>query len=140
MSITIKTVIIIISILILIGTAFTIGVYCSTYPFANNEMEEKDKYRESDYVKNYCKGEIEYVLPDRTRVDCLTEEYAIEFEWAKKWAESVGQSLYYAKMTNKRPAVAIIIKSPKDKKYIERIKKTDSNITIFEIKSKDYNE
>ena len=95
---------------------------------------------ESDYVNMYCDGKIEYILPDRTRVDCLTDEYAIEYDWAKKWAESIGQALYYSKMTGKKPAVAIIIKNPYEKVYIERIKKADSNIKIFEIKSEDYSE
>jgi hypothetical protein len=38
---------------------------------------------ESDYVEYYCQqwhGQIEYRLPDRTRVDCLTETQAIEFD------------------------------------------------------------
>ena len=114
-------------------------VYCSTYPFKTADFDEEQiKLKEADYVKAYCKGQVEYRLPDKTRVDCLTEEYAIEFDWAKKWAESIGQSLYYAKMTDKKPAVAIIVKSPKDKKYIERIKAVDKSIKIFEIKAKDY--
>lgn len=37
---------------------------------------------------------MEYVLPDRTRVDCLTDEYAIEIEFAENWAESIGQAMY----------------------------------------------
>ena len=28
-------------------------------------------------------------------------------DFAKKWAESIGQALYYSKMTGKAPAVAI---------------------------------
>ena len=83
-------------------------------------------------------GIEEYKLCDKTRVDCLTEEYAIEFDWAKKWAECVGQCLYYAKLTGKKPAAAIIIDSKNDKKYIERIKTIDKEIKIFEIKSLNY--
>lgn len=113
-------------------------VYCSTYPFKDAEFQQKEKYREADYVNAYCKGEIEYRLPDKTRVDCLTDEYAIEFDWSKKWAESIGQSLYYAKITGKKPAVALIVKSPNDNKYVERIKTVDKNITVFVIKAKDY--
>ena len=89
------------------------------------------KMLEKDYVNMYCNGETEYVLPDKTRVDCLTEEYAIEFDYAKKWAESIGQSLYYSKMTDKKPAVAIIVKKPSDKKYIRRILKAEPGITVF---------
>ena len=97
-----------------------------------------EKLKEADYVNLHCKGNIEYKLPDKTRVDCLTDEFAIEYDWAKKWAESIGQSLYYAKMTGKKPAVAIIIKSLDDYKYIERIKMVDKDIEIFIIKSVDY--
>ena len=91
------------------------------------------KMTEKDYVNKYCTGIIEYTLPDKTRIDCLTEEYAIEFDYAKKWAESIGQSLYYAKKTGKKPAVAIITDGEKDYKYINRIKEADERITIFEI-------
>ncbi len=128
-------VIIILSILLI-----TAVVYCSTYPFREPVFQEQEKYHEKDYVDAYCKGITEYVLPDRTRVDCLTDEYAIEFDWGKKWAESIGQSLYYAKMTGKKPGVAIIIKSPREQRYIERIKAVDKNIEIFVIKARDYSE
>lgn len=96
--------------------------------------------KEGDYVNLYCKGIIEYQLPDRTRVDCLTDEYAIEYDWAKKWAESIGQSMYYSKMTGKKPAVAIIIKNPYERIYIERIKKANPDIKVFEIKAENYTE
>ena len=85
---------------------------------------------------NYCKGEIEYVLPDRTRVDCLTEEYAIEFDRAKNWAQGVGQAQYYAQMTGKKPAIALIMSSPKDKRFIKRIKKANKDIVIFMINAR----
>lgn len=112
---------------------------CSTYPFKQPpEFEQKTHYKEADYVNAYCKGITEYELPDRTRVDCLTDDYAIEFDYAKKWAESIGQSLYYAKMTGKKPAVAIIVKKPTDRHYIERIRKVDKDIRIFVIKAQDY--
>ncbi len=93
---------------------------------------------EKDYVNKYCNGEVEYILPDKTRIDCLTDEYAIEFDYAKKWAESVGQSLYYAKKTGKKPAVAIILNKESDRKYIQRINDVDKDITIFEIYTNDF--
>ena len=43
---------------------------------------------EKDYQREYCKGIMEFRLPDRTRVDCLTEDHAIEFDFGKKWAEA----------------------------------------------------
>lgn len=48
---------------------------------------------EKDYQRWWCEkhgGELEYRLPDNTRIDCLTNEYAVEVEYALKWAESIG--------------------------------------------------
>ena len=82
------------------------------------------KYHEKHYQTQLCNklgGEMEVVLKDRTRVDCLTNEYAIEVDFAKKWAESIGQSLYYAHMTGKKPAVGLIMNDGKDKRYLKRL-------------------
>jgi hypothetical protein len=82
------------------------------------------KYNERHYQTILCDeldGKMEYVLKDNTRVDCLTNEYAIEVDFAKKWAESIGQSLYYAYMTEKKPAVALIMDENKDERYFKRL-------------------
>ena len=50
-----------------------------------------------------------------------------------KWAESIGQALYYAKMTGLKPAVAIIMRKPTDEEYIKRIQLVNENLTIFRI-------
>ena len=82
-------------------------------------------YLEKDYQKFWCsshQGQIEYKLPDSSRIDCLTSEYAIEFDFASKWAESVGQSLYYAQCTHKKPAIVLIMENPnKDSRYLKRL-------------------
>jgi len=81
-------------------------------------------------------GIKEYTLQDRTRIDCLTSTYAIEVDFANKWAESIGQSLYYGLMTNKRPGVLLIMeKKRKDIKYLKRLKKVSEiqNIRIWTI-------
>jgi hypothetical protein len=74
-------------------------------------------------------GKIEFVLPDRTRVDCLTDEYAIEVDWAKKWAEGVGQSLFYAQMTKKKPAIGLIV-GEKDGRYLKRLRSISEKLGI----------
>ena len=68
-------------------------------------------------------------------MDCLTKDYAIEFDFAKKWAESIGQSLYYSKLTGKKPAVVLILSSPTDYKYVKRIERLENDIQIFLIKA-----
>ena len=101
---------------------------------------QNEKY----YQKIWCrenKGITEYILPDKTRVDCLTKNYAVEFDFASKWAESVGQSLYYAKMTSKKPAIVLIMESNDDEKYYNRAEllAKNYNITLFKMKSDNYN-
>ena len=93
---------------------------------------------ESYYVNQWCTsdfGRKEAILWDMTRVDCLTKDYAIEFDFAKKWAESIGQSLYYSKMTGKKPAVTLILTNLTDYKYVKRIERLDHGIKIFLIKA-----
>jgi hypothetical protein len=82
-------------------------------------------------------GVIEYALEDRTRVDCLTDEYAVEVDFAAKWA--VGQALYYGLATGRKPAVLLIIERPADKKHLERIKAVSekTGITVWTISTED---
>lgn len=82
-------------------------------------------HKEKVYQEHFCKqlgGITEYRLKDQTRVDCLVDEYAIEVDFAAKWAESIGQSLYYASQTSRKPAVLLIIEDDeKDMKYLRRL-------------------
>lgn len=131
---TIKYLIFIVLSVLMMFSVSELGNIDSSSARIHNEKSLKEK----DYVNLYCNGIKEYILPDKTRIDCLTDEYAIEFDYAKKWAESIGQSLYYSKKTGKKPAVAIITSGPSDLKYIERIKEVDKDITIFEIPANEY--
>lgn len=63
-------------------------------------------------------------LEDGTRVDCLTENYAVEFDFAPKWAEGLGQALHYSDLTGKRPAVVLIIEHPNDWKHFKKLKRS----------------
>lgn len=101
-------------------------------------------HKEKEYQNVWCaqhNGEIEYVLDDKTRVDCLTDDYAIEFDFAYKWAEAVGQALYYAAKTSKKPGIVIIIEkdNDKDKRNLKRLEiLTDKyNIKLWTITPSD---
>lgn len=87
--------------------------------------------RESYYVDEWChgKGATEYVLPDRTRVDCLTENFAIEFDWGYNWAESIGQSLYYGIMTERTPAVVLLLRDGEER-FITRFETASQGLGI----------
>jgi hypothetical protein len=61
-------------------------------------------------------GKTEVFL-DGGRADVVTETYAIEVEFAKKWKESVGQALFYAQRTNKKAGIVLVMQSLADSKY-----------------------
>ena len=64
---------------------------------------------------------MEYVLPDKTRCDCITLTHAIEVDFAVKWAEAIGQALHYAAHTGKRAGIVLILEGKKDHKYLIRL-------------------
>lgn len=79
---------------------------------------------EATHAARWChqhRGQLEYVLPDRTRVDCLTATHAVEVEWAAKWYQAVGQSLHYAAMTGLRPGIVLLIQGDADNRYLARL-------------------
>jgi hypothetical protein len=100
------------------------------------------RFKEKDYQNAWCaemRGKAEVILDDKTRVDCLTDEYAIEVDYARKWAEAVGQSLYYAEKTGRRPGILLIMEKPTDTRYRERLQLLGDRhqIMIWETQSQD---
>ena len=92
--------------------------------FLPQSISAKTLFPESDYQNIWCSlhnGISEYKNTDKTRVDCLTKTHAVEFDFAKKWAESVGQAEYYALMTGKRGMVVLIIENPEEIKYLKKV-------------------
>ena len=87
------------------------------------ELAVSDKWHEADFVNAYCSGEIEHILPDRTRVDCLTDTHAIEYDWGKKWAESLGQALFYSAMTGKKAGIVLIVNPRTKERFLKRLNK-----------------
>jgi len=61
----------------------------------------------------------EYVLWDKTRIDLLTDKYAIEIDFAHKWAESLGQAEYYSIVSGKKPAILLLTKKGEER-YVYR--------------------
>lgn len=75
------------------------------------------------YQERWCSdkgGQTEITLEDRTRLDCLTYAHAIEFDFADKWAEALGQALHYGRVTGMPPGVVLIVENPDDMRYVER--------------------
>ena len=103
-------------------TLFSIQAFSATY----NEAYHVDVWckdpKNPIFVTSIKKsGQVEAVQVDKTRVDCLTDDYAIEFDWASKYNEAIGQSLGYSLRTLKRPGIVLIMKSDSDEKYWNRL-------------------
>ena len=75
-------------------------------------------------VAAHCQGRSEEPLADRTRVDCLTERVAWEYDYAPKYHEALGQALHYGARTDRQPGVILIIKSPRERIYLKRLRQT----------------
>lgn len=62
-------------------------------------------------------GEMEVSVPGG-RVDILTDTFAIEIEFAHKWKNAIGQSLWYGLQTNVTPGIVLIKRERSDNKYV----------------------
>ena len=51
-------------------------------------------------------------------VDLVTDDYAIEVEFAANWKHSIGQALWYGLQAGKTPAVVLVKKDNNDHKYV----------------------
>lgn len=118
---------------------YLIFAFINVIAFLPVQVQAAHLHPEKYYQAKWCNannGIMEHRLADRTRVDCLTEEYAVEADFAPKWAEAVGQSLYYASMTQKKPAILLILENPEqDLRYQQRIQSLcqQYNIALFTI-------
>ena len=107
------------------------------YAYAPNGFKYvKHKHNEASYQHVWCSannGIEEYENKDFTRVDCLTETHAVEFDFANKWHESIGQALHYQLMTGKKAKVVLILEDPKSEMvYFNRVKNL-GNIYNFDV-------
>jgi hypothetical protein len=95
-----------------------------------NAIENEDYYN-----RQFCSevsGQAEYRLPDRSRVDCLTDTHAYEADWADglKVYESIGQSLYYAAETGKNPGILLLVRKKNSDKHIRKVKRVIENWSL----------
>jgi hypothetical protein len=73
----------------------------------------------------------EFRLWDGTRVDLLTPHHAIEVEWASKWSQSFGQTVYYAENTQVEPAVILLVNDlDAEQHYVNRARVVGARLKI----------
>jgi hypothetical protein len=87
------------------------------------------------YQETWCNafnGRMDVVMEDGGLADCITEKYAVEVDFAPNWKEAVAQSVLYAIMTKKKPAVVLIVENPETElRYLERLKKVTGHLDIM---------
>lgn len=109
-----------------------IFIFTISQSFAYVHHEHNECSYQMAWAKKYG-GVIEYELNDGTRVDCLTDKYAIEFDFYNKWAEGIGQALHYGYKTKKIPRLILILENPKrEMVYFNRVKRL-ANAYNFEV-------
>ena len=100
--------------------------------FPSHLMAKRD-HPEKWYQLKWCeerKGQVEVVMPDGTRCDCVTETHAIEFDFGNNWAEAIGQSVYYSLQTDKKAGIVLNLEKLKDRKYWIRLNTTIEHFNL----------
>tara|TARA_B100001094_G_C18158511_1_gene787910 strand:+ start:947 stop:1387 length:441 start_codon:yes stop_codon:yes gene_type:complete len=82
--------------------------------------------------------EKEHRLDDGTRVDLLFPFKACEIDWADKWAEGVGQSVYYGLKTKKLPLVILLAKKDGWEKYRDRVQYCGVECWVYDTRLQDW--
>lgn len=85
-------------------------LFCSYLASGQNEAFYIDK------ISGKLGGETEKRV-ENGRVDIVTNTHAIEVEWASNWKHSIGQALWYAMQTNKKPGIVLIMKDVHEWKH-----------------------
>jgi hypothetical protein len=89
---------------------------------------DRSPYNENYYNQLWCmsiNGHYEYRLDSGKRIDCLTDNFAIETDWAnEKTYNGIGQSLVYAMETGRIPGLLLLIKDFNGLKWVELAKTT----------------
>ena len=125
-------------------TIFPIFIASYFVPMMILNSQTKNEAYYQDISANLLKGKKEVIMSDKTRVDILTEKIAIEVDWAPKWAEGIGQALYYSAQTGLEAGLILIVKDfEKEQKYVDRvqrlmrIKSIRIFLYVFDVKKKE---
>ena len=95
------------------------------------KKQSTPKYKkgtERQFQIAHAEGEIEVTITQgelRVRVDDVTNTHVIEYDFAEKQNEAVGQSLLYAAMDDKlrKAGIVFILKRKSDWKHVEKLKR-----------------
>ena len=88
-----------------------------------------ERYYQEKFAKRLL-AQQEVIMLDGTRCDLVTKTHAIEVDFARKWAEAIGQSLNYARLTGKRAGIVLLIKQNKEERHLKRL---DRIIQLYDL-------
>jgi len=72
-------------------------------------------------LANELGAKQEVTLWDGSRCDLVTDATAYEIDFAPKWQEAVGQSLYYGILLDRRPGIILLVKDRRSElRYLHR--------------------
>jgi len=77
---------------------------------------------EAHYRDAWCEARADFVRTElRVKggfVDCVLDDYAIEFGFAHKWKEDIAQARWYSLQTGKKAGLVMIYKKPENRVYL----------------------
>jgi len=102
------------------------------------EIAERPNWRAGVEVKLHDDCDGQYA--GHSRIDILTDTHAFEADWAHKWTEAVGQSLYYSQQwgeehprDTRKPGIILLVRDPdRESHYVVRCRRVcdQYNITL----------
>lgn len=115
-----------------------VAAFFLALPCAAEVTRNEAYYRDAWAGKHGGKTEVR--MADGTRCDVVTATHAVEVEWAHKWAEGIGQSLWYSFQTNKKAGLVLILRNDKDREHVMRVRSLvrakGLAIEVWEVNSK----
>ncbi len=90
-----------------------LSLICS---FSNHLFAQKYEKDYINLIHQHFGGQKEVTVKGG-RIDILTDQYAIEIDFANKWKESIGQSLWYALQKTKKPGIVLILRDQSEYTY-----------------------
>ena len=98
---------------------YVIVNYDSLSELQGKPSGKKDEAHYQKLIYKLTGGELEHKLPDGTRIDILTDDFAIEVDFVKKFYEAIGQAVHYTQ-SGRKPLIWLIVRQKTEEKYVAR--------------------
>jgi hypothetical protein len=100
---------------------------------AYSEAEIRDRLcaqieREKQFEKRRLAGKP-------SAIDCFNDRYAIEIDRGPKWAEAIGQAIYYASQTNREPGIVLICDEGRERRCLDYKFRLEAALAYSKLKS-----